>query len=195
LLRIIDIGSPKGGSDMESLFWGCLVGGSLFAVVSLVLGDLIGSWIDGIFDVIAVDFFKPIISASAITTFGGAGILLFRYTNLGAPIIYALAIIIALFLSILIYFLYVKPMENSENSTGYSAAELPGKLGEVTVPIPSQGFGEIMVKFVAGNTLHIAASWDHREIAAGTLVVVVDEKEGIVQVSELYEEEHNKEMV
>ncbi|MEK4512345.1 protease [Paenibacillus anaericanus] len=180
---------------MEALFWGCLVGGSLFALVSVVLGDLIGSWIDGIFDVFSVDFFKPIITASAITTFGGAGILLSHYTNLVAAMVITLSIVIALFLSVAIYFAYVKPMANSENSTGYSVAELPGKLGEVTVPIPSQGYGEVMVKLVSGNTLHIAASWDQRDIPVGTLVVVVDAKEGVVHVSELYEDEQNKEMV
>lgn len=76
-------------------------------------------------------------------------------------------------------------MENSENSTGYSIKELPGKLGEVTVPIPEQGFGEVMVNFVAGNTLHIASSWDQRHIPAGTKVVVIDTEDGVVKVSEL----------
>ncbi|MNI72659.1 putative membrane protein YuaF [compost metagenome] len=86
-------------------------------------------------------------------------------------------------------------MENSENSIGYSSTELPGKLGEVTVPIPSKGFGEVMVKFVAGNTLHTAASWDRRNIPAGALVVIVDSKDGVVHVSELYETEQKKELV
>jgi membrane-bound ClpP family serine protease len=76
-------------------------------------------------------------------------------------------------------------MENSENSTSYSIKELPGKLGEVTVPIPEQGFGEVMINFVAGNTLHIASSWDQRQIPVGTKVVVIDTEDGVVKVSEL----------
>ncbi|WMT40024.1 hypothetical protein RE628_22245 [Paenibacillus sp. D2_2] len=51
---------------------GLLYRGAIFALVSTLLGDIIGSWIDGVFDLISVDFFKPIISASAITTFGAA---------------------------------------------------------------------------------------------------------------------------
>ncbi|RCX22495.1 NfeD-like partner-binding protein [Fontibacillus phaseoli] len=180
---------------MEILFWGCFVGGALFAFISAILGDLLGSWLEGIFDAISADFLKPVVTASAITTFGGAGVLLIRYTSLNDTAVMILAILIALLISVIIYFAYVKPMENSENSIGYSHAELPGKLGEVTVPIPSKGYGEIMVKFVAGNTLHTAASWDRRDIPAGALVVIVDLKDGVVQVSELYETEQQKEMM
>ncbi|MBM6997041.1 protease [Paenibacillus sp. DXFW5] len=172
---------------MEALFWGCFVGGALFAVISALLGDLLGSWLDGVFDFLSVDFLKPIITASAITSFGGAGILLHRYTGLGGAGVVVLAIVAAVLLSAAVYFAYVRPMENSENSTGFSESELPGKVGEVTVPIPAQGYGEVMVKLVGGNTLHIASSWDRKEIPAGTVVVVIETaKDGTVQVSELY---------
>ncbi|GIO87888.1 hypothetical protein J25TS5_48200 [Paenibacillus faecis] len=174
---------------MEVLFWSCFVGGALFALISTILGDLVGSWLEGMFDAFSADFLKPVVTASAVTTFGGAGILLDRYTGMGNAGVIIMAVLIAIALSALIYFAYVKPMENSENSIGYSHTELPGKLGEVTVPIPSKGYGEIMVKFVSGNTLHTAASWDRRDIPAGTLVVVVDAKDGVVHVSEF--EEHN----
>ncbi|MGG3456555.1 protease [Paenibacillus rhizolycopersici] len=172
---------------MEALFWGCFVGGALFAVISALLGDLLGSWLDGVFDFLSVDFLKPIITASAITSFGGAGILLDRYTGLGGAGVVILSIVAAVLLSAAVYFAYVRPMENSENSTGFSESELPGKVGEVTVPIPAQGYGEVMVKLVGGNTLHIASSWDRKEIPVGTVVVVIETtKDGTVQVSELY---------
>ncbi|AZK46591.1 protease [Paenibacillus lentus] len=180
---------------MEAMFWSCLLGGAVFALLSVIIGDIVGSWLDGIFDILALDFLKPIIMASAVTTFGGAGVLLVRYTALGSAAVILISILIALFMSVVIYFAYVKPMENSENSTGFSATELPGKLGEVTIPIPASGFGEIMVNFVAGNTLHIASSWDNTEIPVGTLVVIIDSKEGVVQVSRLYENDQEKEMV
>lgn len=180
---------------MEVLFWSCFAGGAVFAIINVVLGDLIGSWMEGLFDAFAADFLKPVVSASAVTTFGGAGILLSRYSHLANAVVVILAILIALSFAAFIYFAYVKPMENSENSIGFSNAELPGKLGEVTVPIPPKGYGEVMVKFVAGNTLHTAASWDRRSIPAGALVVIVDSKDGVVHVSELYETEQKREMM
>ncbi|SDF95367.1 NfeD-like C-terminal, partner-binding [Fontibacillus panacisegetis] len=176
---------------MELLFWSCFVGGALFTLISTLFGDLLGGWLEGVFDFLSADFLKPIISASAITTFGGSGILLSRYTNINSIAVLIISILIALLLSVIIYFAYVKPMENSENSVGFSNSELPGKLGEVTVPIPSNGYGEVMIKMVSGNTLHIASSWDGRDIPVGTLIVVVNTQDGVVQVSELYEKDES----
>lgn len=174
---------------MELLFWSCFVGGALYTLISTLFGDLLGGWLEGVFDLLSADFLKPVITASAITTFGGSGILLTRYTSMSAIVIVILSVFIALILSVIIYFGYVKPMENSENSIGFSTSELPGKLGEVTIPIPSNGYGEVMIKLVSGNTLHIASSWDRKDISVGRLVVVVNTEDGVVQVSELYEQD------
>ncbi|MNR65952.1 putative membrane protein YuaF [compost metagenome] len=65
--------------------------------------------------------------------------------------------------------------------------ELPGKIGEITVPVPAQGYGEIMVKFGAGNSLHTAASFEHQPLPAGIKVVVVEVREGVALVSEFEE--------
>ncbi|WMT40023.1 hypothetical protein RE628_22240 [Paenibacillus sp. D2_2] len=121
--------------------------------------------------------------------------MLSQYTSLGSTSIVIFSILIALLLSVIVYFIYVKPMDNSENSIGFSETDLPGKLGEVTIPIASAGFGEIMIKQVGGNTLHIATSWDKRNISVGTEVVVVDMKEGVALVSELYDNSKEEEMI
>lgn len=88
-------------------------------------------------------------------------------------------------MSVLLYLGFVKPMNKSEMSTGFSMRELPGKIGEITVPVPAQGFGEVMVRFGPANTLHTAASFDHRTLPAGTKVVIVEVSEGVALVSEL----------
>lgn len=170
---------------MEGLFMGCLIGGVLFAVVSVLIGDLFGNWLDGILDFMHTDLFKPVILAGGITGFGGAGLLLERYSGLKSTAVLLLAVCTALVLGVLVYFAYVKPASESENSTGYSEQELPGKIGETTIPIPEVGYGEVMVRLVGGNVLHIAASWDKSAIAAGTKVVVIVVRDGIVYVSAL----------
>lgn len=63
-------------------------------------------------------------------------------------------------------------------------SDLPGKIGEITIPVPAAGYGEIMVKFGAGNSLHTAASFDHELLPAGIKVVVVEVREGVALVSE-----------
>ncbi|ANS75415.1 protease [Paenibacillus yonginensis] len=172
---------------MEGLYLGCLIGGVLFTLASVLVGDLLGQWLDGMFDFLSVDFMKPVVLAGGVTGFGGAGILLERYSGLGRAAVLVLAICIALILCALVYFAYVAPAERSENSTGYSEKELPGQIGEVSIPIPGEGYGEVMVNGVGGNSLHIAASWERREIAAGVQVVIVDWRDGVVYVSELDE--------
>lgn len=169
---------------MQTLYLGCLVLGILFAVVSVVIGDLIGSALDGIFHMPSFDFFNPSIVAGAVTVFGGAGVLLNRYSGLEDGIILALALLISAFMGVLMHLLVVRPMRNSEMSNGFSMSELPGRIGEVTVPVPAVGYGEIMVKFGAGNSLHTAASFEQQALPAGSKVVVVDIREGVALVSE-----------
>lgn len=172
---------------MEAVFWGCLVGGVLFAVVTVLLGDVLSGALDGMLDFLSVDFFKPVVLASGITVFGGTGIMVVKYTDLSSMPQVVISLLAAILLSIAVYFGYVRPMENSENSTGFSIKEMSGRIGEVTVPVPAQGYGEVMVKVGAGNTLHIASSFDKKPVAAGVRVVIVEVDEGVLRVSELEE--------
>lgn len=172
---------------MEALFLGCLVGGVLFAIVTVLLGDVLSSALDGMLDFLSVDFLNPMIIAGAVTVFGGSGILFTRYSGFAALLNIILSILAAVLVSVVIYFIYVKPMENSENSTGYSIQEMVGRMGEITIPVPTQGFGEVMVKVGAGNTLHIASSLEQCILTAGTRVVVVDVEDGFLWVTEFEE--------
>ncbi|UJF33126.1 NfeD family protein [Paenibacillus hexagrammi] len=170
---------------MTELYWSCLAGGVLFAIVSVILGDVISHALDGIFDFLSLDVLKPMVLASAITGFGGAGILLGKYTAAGSWFVLLLSLLAALLIAVLVFFLYVRPMENSENSTGYSIHQLSGKIGEVTVPIPAKGYGEVMIRVGAGNTQHTAVSFERVEIPAGSKIVVVDVKNDALYVSSL----------
>ena len=169
---------------METLYLGCLTLGVLFAIVTALLGDAIGDALDGIFDFMSIDLFNPTVLAGAITVFGGAGVLLTRYSGLEAGPVAGLAVLIAAFMGMLMYFGFVRTANRSEVSTGFSMAELPGKIGEITVPVPESGFGEVMVRVGAGNSLHTAASFEQRLLPAGERVVVVDIRDGVALVSQ-----------
>lgn len=168
---------------MLALFWGCLLVGVLFALVSVLLGDIISGALDGILDFLSVDFLQPMVLATAITSFGGAGILMLKYSTWSSAIVLLLSVLIAVVLSVVIFFGYVRPMQQSENSIAYSMQDLQGKIGEVLVPIPAQGHGEVLVRLGAGNTNQIAASFDAEDIVQGAQVVVVDVREGVVFVT------------
>ncbi|TCP53358.1 hypothetical protein EV586_10692 [Tumebacillus sp. BK434] len=164
---------------MLELYYGCLIGGILFAVAVLIFGDLL--------HLHGPDFFDPTVIGGWITTFGGVGVLLTTYTELGLVATAVLAALAGIVLSFLVYFFYVKPMKKVENSTGFSLQDLAGKLCEVSVTVPEQGFGEVLVKVGAGLTNQIAASFDREIIPAGMKAVIVEVKDDVLYVS-AYEE-------
>lgn len=167
----------------------CLVGGILVAIISVLFGDWLGAALDGALDLLSFESFpalQPTTIVGGITVFGGAGLMFERYTGLATAVIIILSLLIAVAASTAVFFLYVKPMKQSENSIAYSMTELPGKLGEVLVSIPSTGYGEVMLRAgAAGVTNQIAASFDGEPIAEGAQVVVVEVKEGTLYVAEV----------
>jgi len=171
---------------MIELFWGCLIAGLLFAVISLVAGGFFGHGVGGLdhaFHFHGVDFLNPTTIFAAVMAFGGAGVLLVRYTSLSDTMTVAIAIAAALGLSSVVHVLYVRPMRRSESSLGFAEADLIGMTGRVTIPIPSTGYGEVMITIGGGNTCQVAASHDAREIPGGTVVVILEIREHALFVS------------
>lgn len=177
---------------MLQLYWGLLITGMLFAVVTVIFGDLFSQALDGLFDFMSGDhlhMLQPMVLFSGITVCGGAGILLTHYTGWGTASVLLAAVGCALVLSLLVYFFYVRPMQQSENSVAFSMQDFVGTVGEVIVPIPVNGYGEVLVRMGAGNTNQIAASFEGTAIQAGAKVVTVEVKEGTLYVSCLDKEE------
>lgn len=172
---------------MLELYWGMLTIGVLCALVSLLFGDLLGHAFDGALAALSLDgldWFQPMTVLSGLTVLGGAGVLLTRYTAQSAGVVLLLSVLIAAACSLATYMLYVKPLRNSENSVAFSMAELVGALGEVSVPVPAKGYGEVLLRVGGGVTNQPAASFDGKPIPDGARVVVIDTKEGTLLVSE-----------
>lgn len=173
---------------MLELYWGCLIFGVLFALLSVVLGDFLSDMFDGMFDFLSLDgpqIFQPMIIVGFITGFGGSGVILTDTTNFPQFIIVITSLLAAFILSIIVYFTYVKPMQNAEASTGFTYQDLVGKVGEVSIPLPARGYGEVFLQIGSSNTNQIAASFDEEDIPSGTKVVVVEIREETLYVSPL----------
>jgi membrane protein implicated in regulation of membrane protease activity len=175
---------------MIEVFWGCLVGGIVFALVSLIGGHGHGfhHGLHGVhgtqhLHVRGVHFLNPLTIVGAITAFGGAGILLTRYATLEMTSLLVVAVTLALLMSVAVHFLIVRPMDHSETSLGFSTAEYVGMSGLVTVPIPAEGRGQVMVRIGAGNTCEPAASFDDEPIPSGSKVVIVEVRDHTLYVS------------
>ncbi|MBD1372313.1 NfeD family protein [Hazenella sp. IB182357] len=166
---------------METIFWYCLAGGILFAISTLLLGDLLSGIVEALFEW-GIPFLHPYTIVGSITVFGGAGLILLRTTEQAHVVIILIAAGIAFFSHYLLYIFYVKPIQNSENSTAFRFSDLVGREGEVTISVPEAGYGEVMIFTSAGHTNQIAASHQHTPIPEGTLVKVVATREHTLYV-------------
>lgn len=180
-------------TPMTTLYWICLVGGLVFSVLAVFLGDVFDGLLDGLdgaFD--GVDLHGALDSLSLVaglTVFGGAGVLLDAYTGLGPASGALLAAVIGVALAVLMHVAYVKPMKRSENSTAFSMREYAGKIGEVNTAIPARGYGEVLVRMGASVTFQPAASFDGTPLPTGTAVVVVEvHPDGTLHVARLEDE-------
>jgi len=175
--------------ELEALFWTCLIVGIVYALVTIVFGDVLGDLLDGAFEFLSadgMDWLHPMTLVGGITVFGGAALLLDRYTDLAAWGVIAFSLLAAVVIGAGVYFFYVRPMKSTESSTGYSLEEMAGKVAEVLVPIPADGYGEVMLRMgAAGVTNRTAASFDGVPVEAGAQVVVVEVKDGTLYVSKL----------
>lgn len=179
---------------MMEVYWGFFVGGVLLALVIVLFGDVLDGMLDGLLDFLSLEFgevLNPMILVGGVTVFGGAGILLTQYTSLQPIPVAICALLLAVFCSLLVYFLYVQPMKQAENSTAFSIKELAGKIGEIITSVPSHGYGEILIRVGAGMTNQIAASFDQEEIPSGARVVVIEVKDNVLYVSPFTEGIHH----
>ena len=166
---------------MLELYWFCFLGGAAFAVLLVLFDTVAGGWIDGVLDALP-DAVHPMLVVGGVVAFGGAGILLTEYGSFGAWTVAALSVLAASALAVALFFFYVKPMGRAEQSIAYSMTELEGKIGEVSVPIPAIGFGEVGFTFGHGLVYHTAQSVDAEPIPAGARVLAIEVKDGVVAV-------------
>ncbi|HBZ81398.1 MULTISPECIES: serine protease [Brevibacillus] len=163
---------------LETVYMVCLVSGIIYTVLSLLFGDAVSDWLDHFH----LPLFQPITFVSGLTAFGGAGYILSRFTSLSDLVVFVLSAVIGAGLAVFAYFLWVKPMSQAENSTGYSMTQLGGKLGEVGTTIPAEGLGEVLLPMLSGTTYHMAASLERVSIPQGTRVVVVEVRDHVLYV-------------
>jgi membrane-bound ClpP family serine protease len=97
-------------------------------------------------------------------------------------VIIAFATIISTVLSVLLYFFILLPLKSAEVSMAYTDESLAGQIGKVIVPIPVDGFGEVVIETVNGLISKRAVGFDNEEIEYNQQVLIVEVKEGTVYV-------------
>ena len=162
--------------EIEQIFlYGLFVIG-LITILYVLFADAIDGMEAGIFNPTTILSFLLFICA--------AGFILLKTTEWNETIILTIAIVISALLTFLLYFFLLLPLASAEVSTAYTNESLLGQVGKVIVPIPSNGYGEIIVESVNGVIAKRAAGLDNEEIDYEKQVLIIEVKDGTFLVKE-----------
>ena len=74
------------------------------------------------------------------------------------------------------------PLKSAEVSLAYTEESLGGQVGKVIVPIPVDGYGEIVIETVNGIISKRATGFENEAIEYDEQVLIIEAKEGTVYV-------------
>ena len=129
-------------------------------------------------------FLDPAVVLSFITFVAAVGYILELVTAWNSGIILVIALATAFVLDLLLYFFILLPLRSAEVSMAYTDESLLGQVGKVIVPVPVDGFGEIVIETVNGLISKRAAGYENTAIEYGKEVLVIEVKNGTFIVKE-----------
>lgn len=154
----------------------------IFLAICMILYLLFGDIADGLGE--GIPFFNPTVILAFLTFFAALGFIIETLTSLNSILIGIISAVISIVLDILMYYFILIPLKSAEVSMVYTEESLGGQVGKVIVPIPVDGFGEVMLETINGIISKRATSYDNVAIAYDSKVLIVEVKEGTLYVRE-----------
>ncbi|WP_249870245.1 hypothetical protein [Oceanobacillus saliphilus] len=164
------------GYPMESLYLILLVIAGLLTVLYIFFGDIAEGISESVF------FLNPAVILAFIVLFAASGYVLEFITSFSSIMIIIISILIAFVLVTLLNVFILIPMSSAEESLGYTEESLKGRVGKIIIPVPKDGFGEIVIENKSGMISKTAASYDNEIIDEGQHVLVIEVEKGILYV-------------
>jgi membrane protein implicated in regulation of membrane protease activity len=130
----------------------------------------------------AVPFLNPAVILAFFTLAAAAGFLLETATGIGSLAIIGISAAIAVLLDVLLYFFVLLPMSSAEASIAYTDEALLGQVARVIIPIPVDGYGEVVLETYAGMIAKRAAGFDNEAIGQDQHVLVIDVRDNTLYV-------------
>jgi hypothetical protein len=177
--------SGKRGEEME--LFGMPIGqvylyALIIAGVATILYVFFSDVAEGIGDV--SPFLNPAVVLSFITFVAATGYIFEFATEWNSMFIFLVALAVAFVLDLLLYFFVLLPLSSAEVSLAYTDESLTGEVGKVIVPVPVDGFGEIVIETVNGILAKRAAGYENTAIDYGKEVLIIEVKDGTFIVRE-----------
>lgn len=154
----------------------------ILAAIASVLYVLFSDITEGIGELSPL--LDPAVILAFITFTSATAYILELTVSLNSLAILALSAGIAAILDFLLYYFVLVPLRSAEVSLAYTDESLTGLVGKVIVPIPVDGFGEILIETVNGNLSKRAAGYENEAIDYGKEVLLIEVKDGTFFVKE-----------
>ncbi|MGE6489482.1 hypothetical protein [Paenisporosarcina sp. NPDC076898] len=154
----------------------------LIAGAATILYVFFGDVAEGIGE--GIPFLNPTVLMAFITFVSATGYVLEVSTIWGSWIVLFTSLVAGVVLDNLLYIFILLPMSSAEVSMAYTDESLAGLVGKVITPIPTDGYGEIVIETVGGLINKRAVGYDNEEIDYGKEVLVIEVEEGTFLVRE-----------
>lgn len=164
------------GTSMETIYLFTLIIAGLLTLLYLLFGD----FLEGIGEV--VSFLNPALILAFFTFFSASGYILEQLTPLPSLLIIAISIVVSFALDTLLNLFILIPMASAEESLSYTEDSLKGRIGKIIIPVPENGFGEIIIDSKSGMISKPAASYENQPIHEGQQVLVIEIEKGVLYV-------------
>lgn len=164
------------GTSIENVYLIVLILSGILTILYLFFGDFLEAFGE------ITPFFNPALILAFITFFSASAYIMEIVSSLSTVLIIIISVVIAFILtSVLNLFVFI-PMKSAEESLSYTEESLKGRVGKLILSIPLDGYGEIVIESKSGTISKPAASYDKEEIQAGSRVLVIEVKNGILYV-------------
>ena len=163
---------------MEQIYLVVLIFVGLGTILYMFFGDVAEGIGEGI------PILNPSVILSFITMMAAAGYILEKLTWFSSGVNIVVAVILGAILSTLFYLFVLVPLKSADVSLAYTEESLGGQLGKVIVPIPIDGYGEVVIESASGMISKRAVGFDNEAIDYDTTVLIVEVKEGTLFVRE-----------
>lgn len=127
---------------------------------------------------------NPAVLLAFFTMFFAVAFLLEKATGLSGITVIAIAVLAGVILDILFYFFILLPLKSAEASIAYTEDSLLGQVARVIVPIPEDGYGEVVLETYAGMISKRATSYDNEPIGQDEQVLIIEIEDGTLYVRE-----------
>lgn len=175
------------GLPMEQIYMYVLLAAGALTVLYVFFGDIadFGE---------ALPMFNPTVVLAFITFGAAIGFLLETATQFNEWSVLMIAAALAAVLDLLLYFFILLPLSSAESSIAYSEDSLPGQVANVIIPIPVDGYGEVVLETYAGVISKRATGYDNEAIGQDQKVLIIEVNDSTLYVQAYEPLDFTKEM-